>query len=181
MGDKPIAGTVLSILGGLCVLIGGLIQAFLGSFISSFGGALGSSSATNVGNIFSILGYLGIAFGALMIVGGIMMAVKPATHKMWGAIVLVLSIVSLATSSVGGFIFGFILGLIGGILGLVFKTHLAPSMMSAQPMGSMPLNTYGSNIANTGTPSGAFGSTCKSCGASIPAGASKCANCGASI
>ena len=180
MGDKPIAGTVLSVLGGLCVLIGGLIQAFLGSFISSFGGALGSSSATSVGNIFSILGYLGIAFGALMMIGGIMMVVKPATHKMWGAIVLVLSIVSLATSTVGGFIFGFILGLIGGILGLVFKTNIRPSMMSPTPMGSMPSN-YGTNIANTGTSPGAFGTTCKSCGASIPAGASKCASCGASI
>ena len=121
-----------------------------------------------------------MAFGALMIVGGIMMLVKPATHKMWGALILVFSIISLATSTVGGFIFGFILGLIGGILGLVFKTHLAPSMMGTQPMGSMPTN-YGANIANTGTPSGAFGSTCKSCGASIPAGASRCANCGASI
>ncbi|TMI14975.1 zinc ribbon domain-containing protein [Candidatus Bathyarchaeota archaeon] len=92
---------------------------------------------------------------------------------MWGVIIIILSLISFATSSLGGFFIGFLLGLIGGILGIVYKPAMAagamqpPPMMSSMPMGSAPMGSMGMN--------------CKNCGASIPAGATRCPSCGASV
>jgi hypothetical protein len=92
---------------------------------------------------------------------------------------LILSIISFATSSFGGFVIGFLLGLIGGILGLVYKPSMGPAAMQGQPMGSMPMGSTGTMGA--GAPMGQMGMTCKNCGASIPAGATRCPSCGASV
>jgi hypothetical protein len=37
MGDKPTAAMVLSLIGGIFVILGGAFIAFLGSLVSSFG------------------------------------------------------------------------------------------------------------------------------------------------
>src|SRR5438552_13417977 len=107
-----------------------------------------------------------------MVVGGFMLYSKPTNAKMWGVIVLILSIISWVTA-LGGFFIGFLLGLIGGILALTFKPAMAPGAMpppmmsSSMPMGSAPM--------------GSMGMTCKNCGASIPAGATRCPSCGANL
>lgn len=170
---------VLSLIGGIFVLLGGVTQAFIGSLISSIGTSSGAANATGVGTTVGILGIAGIILGIIMIVGGVMMYSNPSSHTMWGVIVLILSLVSFATSSFGGFVIGFLLGLIGGILGLVFKPSMAPGMMPGQPMGSMPMGSMSS--MGTAAPMGQMGTTCKNCGASIPAGASRCPSCGASV
>jgi hypothetical protein len=186
LGDKPVAAFVLSLLGGLCVLAGGLFQAFIGDLISTLGMANSATNATGIGSTIGILGIVGIVFGIVMILGGVMMFARPQTHKMWGAIVLILSIVSFATSSFGGFFIGFLLGLIGAILGLTFKPSMAPSMMPGQsmgpmPMGSMSMGTMGNVGSSNPIGQGAIGMTCRSCGSSIPAGANHCPNCGANL
>ena len=156
---------VLSLIGGIFILIGGAILATAGSFISGLGTIAGFGA---VGNTLLILGIVGVIFGLLVIVGGVMMYVNPAKHTMWGVIVLVLSILSWVTA-IGGLVIGFLLGLIGGILGLVFKPSMAPSPMPPSGMGAMPTSTM------------AGGMTCRNCGASIPMGATKCPSCGASV
>jgi len=108
-----------------------------------------------------------------MIIGAVMMYTKPSSAKMWGVIVLILSILSWVTA-IGGYVIGFILGLIGGILALVFKPSMPmgampPPMSGSMPMGSAPMGTMG------------MGTACKNCGASIPAGATRCPSCGANI
>jgi Family of unknown function (DUF6114) len=183
LSDKPTAAFVLSLLGGIFVLIGGLVQTFLGAFISSIGMATGASNATGVGSTFGILGMVS---GVLMIMGGVLMYARPQTHTMWSAIVLVLSLVSLATSTVGGFFIGFILGLIGAILGLKFKPTMTPGALPGQSMrpmsmGSPSMGSMSNFGASSPAGSGAIGTSCRSCGGSIPAGASRCPNCGASI
>ncbi len=110
-----------------------------------------------------------------MIVGAAMMYSNPSSAKMWGIIVLVLSILSWFTA-VGGLVIGFLLGLIGGILAIVFKPSMVPGAMPPQTMGSMPMGSMGSSPTM-----GSLGMTCKNCGANIPAGATRCPNCGASV
>lgn len=174
MGEKPTAAMVLSIIGGIFVLLGGLFIAFLGSIIGSLnivGGGAASSTLL-------VLGLVGVIFGIIMAVGGVMMYKNPQSHTMWGAIVLVLSIFSWVVA-VGGLFIGFLLGLIGGILALVFKPSMAPSMMPGQQMGSMPMGSM--TPMGTAAPMGQMGTTCKNCGASIPAGAMRCPSCGASV
>ena len=168
MGDKPTAAMVLSLIGGLFVIFGGAALAFAGSLIGSFNvtGA-GSASSTVLA-----LGIVGVIMGIIMVVGGFMLYSKPTSAKMWGVIVLILSIISWVTA-LGGFFIGFLLGLIGGILALTFKPTMAPGAMpppmmsSSMPMGSAPMGSMGKN--------------CKNCGASIPAGATRCPSCGASV
>ena len=168
MGDKPTAAMVLSLIGGLFVIFGGAALAFVGSLIGSLNvTGTGAASSTALG-----LGVAGVVMGIIMVVGGFMMYSKPTSAKMWGVIVLILSIISWVTA-LGGFFIGFLLGLIGGILALTFKPTMAPGAMpppmmsSSMPMGSAPM--------------GSMGMTCKNCGASIPAGASRCPSCGANL
>jgi hypothetical protein len=168
MGDKPTAAMVLSLIGGLFVIFGGVTLAFVGSLIGSLNvTGTGAASSTALG-----LGIAGVIMGIIMVVGGFMMYSKPTSAKMWGVIVLILSIISWVTA-LGGFFIGFLLGLIGAILALTFKPTMAPSAMpppmmsSSMPMGSAPM--------------GSMGMTCKNCGASIPAGATRCPSCGANL
>ena len=168
MGDKPTAAMVLSLIGGLFVIFGGAALAFAGSIIGSFN-VTGAASASNT---VLALGVVGVIMGIIMVIGGFMMYSKPTSAKMWGVIVLILSIISWVTA-IGGFFIGFLLGLIGGILALTFKPSMTPGAMpppmmsSSMPMGSAPM--------------GSMGMTCKNCGASIPAGATRCPSCGANL
>ncbi len=118
-GEKPTAAMVLSVIGGLFILFGGIallaIADFL-AFILLFGGeSVGIEAVLFV----QILGAIGIVIGLVIIVGGVLMYARPASSTAWGVIILVISLVSIIAT--GGFILGLILGLIGGILGIVFK------------------------------------------------------------
>ncbi len=98
IGDKPTAALVLSMIGGSFVISGGASQ--LSPMLAR--------------------GIVGVVMGIIMVIGGFMMYSKPTTVKLWGLIVLILSIGSWVTA-IGGFGIGFLLGLIGGILGLTFQ------------------------------------------------------------
>lgn len=107
--------------------------AFVGSLVSSFGYL--ANGGTNGGTLVTVFGVVGIIMGLIMIVGGFMMYSKPSSAKMWGVVVLILSILSWVTA-VGGLVIGFILGLIGGILAIVFKPSSAPAAPTPAPTGS---------------------------------------------
>ena len=113
--EKPTAAFVLSLVGGILILINGLVLAALGAILALFFPAAGI-----------LLAALGLVFGIIVLLGAIMLWTQPGQHKTWSIVVLVFSILSLVIG--GGFIIGFILGLIGGILGIVWK----PSMAAAR-------------------------------------------------
>ena len=133
MAEKPTAAMVLSLIGGIFVILGGAFIAFVGSLVSSFGYL--ANGGTNGGTGVTIVGVVGVIMGMIMVVGGFMMYSKPSSAKMWGIIVLILSILSWFTA-VGGLVIGFILGLIGGILAIMFKPSAAPAARAPAPMGS---------------------------------------------
>lgn len=155
------------------MILGGVFIAFVGSVVSSFGYL--ANGGSNPGTAVTLVGVVGVIFGIIMIVGAAMMYSNPRSAKMWGVIVLVLSILSWFTA-VGGLVIGFLLGLIGGILAIVFKPSMMPGMMPPQQMGSMPMGSMG-----PGPTMGSMGMNCKNCGASIPAGATRCPSCGAAV
>ena len=106
MGEKPTAAFVLSLIGGIFVLLGGIWLAALGTILAffTFGAGL-------------ILGVFAL-FGIIIIIGAIMMYASPSSAKLWGVIVLVLGIISMIgiVTALGG-----LLSLIGGILAMVWK------------------------------------------------------------
>ncbi len=111
--ERPTAAMVLSIIGGVFILIGGLVGVAIGSALAfiTFGFA---------GGTVVLLGAIGTILGILTIVFAILLGMHPGNHTMYGALIVVFSIISWITAF-GGFFIGFLLALIGGILALTFK------------------------------------------------------------
>jgi hypothetical protein len=118
----------LSVLAGILILIGGALIAFDNSAISPTFGYLATGGTSATGTTVMAIGIIGIIMGLVVVLSGVMISSKPDKAKMWGAVAVVLSILSWFTA-VGGIVVGFILGLAGGIMAIRFK----PSMASASP------------------------------------------------
>ncbi len=62
---------------------------------------------------------IGIASGAVIIVGALSMYSNPQLSQLWGALILIFSLVSLL--GLGGFIVGALMGIVGGILAIGWR------------------------------------------------------------
>ncbi len=107
--DRPTAAFVLSLIGGIFILMVGILLGIIGFTLTIF-----------VAGVGGILGIFGLVWGIIVILGSVMMYRNPEQHTLWGIIVLVFSIVSWF-GALGGLFIGFLLGLIGGILGIAWK------------------------------------------------------------
>lgn len=94
-GLYPESAYILSLLGGIFVLIGGIILSLV------------------------LIGILGVIFGALMIYFAVNLKSNPGNRTVAGVVIIVFSVLSWITS-IGGLVIGFFLGLIGGILALTW-------------------------------------------------------------
>lgn len=137
----PTTAAILSLIGGVFILLAGAVLAVIGSFLAFF---IGGSA---------LFFYIGLFVGILTIVFAVMLFVKPEMKTIWGILIIVMSIVSLPTA-LGGFIIGFILALIGGILALTYK---APVMAPMGMPGTMTCPACGGAV-NPQT------RTCMACG-----------------
>jgi hypothetical protein len=142
---RPIGAGVLTIIGGLFILIGGLAFALVGALLFAFLG---------VWSKFFLLGLAALWRGARVLAGacclfgfifagsltalahepgpppevdaeareivGVLMIAVPRGHTVWGALAIIFALVSWAVA-LGGLFIGFLLTLIGGILALVWK------------------------------------------------------------
>jgi hypothetical protein len=111
--EKPTAAIILSIIGGIFILLGGLAEVALGSVAATFTFGL-------IGGTLILFGAVGAVLGILIVVFAILLHMRPEQHTIYGVLILVFSIISLS-SFFGGFVLGFILALVGGILALTFK------------------------------------------------------------
>ena len=136
---EPTVAFILSLIGGIFILLGGGMMSMMGSFgygmmngygsYSGYGGMMGGYGwgyGPGFGMMrgygyFGIFGLVGILFGIAVIVGAVMLHHNPAEHSKWGLIILIFSILSIFGSAMGGFGVGLILGVIGGILALTWK------------------------------------------------------------
>ncbi len=124
----PSAAFILSLIGGILILLAGIayaiIYATIGTFFSLLG--FGGLSALLIG-----LAVVALIFGVIIIIGAIMLKTKPSSSKTWGIIIIILSILSWVGGS--GFVIGFILALIGGILALLWHPPAAAQPAWGQP------------------------------------------------
>ncbi len=132
MAEKPTAAFVLSLIGGIFILLGGILTAVV---LAAIGGILGGLGFTFMGLGLEMMGILGVVLSLILIIAAVMMYVKPQQHAIWGALVLVMAIISFPFTAFGGVIIGFILALVGSILGIVFK----PSPPMVAPYGAPPM------------------------------------------
>ncbi len=133
-GEKPTAAMVLSIIGGLLILLAGVVFLAVAEFLEAL--LLISLETLDVDPVATvqIIGIIGVLLGIIIIVGGVMMYSRPASSTVWGVIILVLSLVSII--AMGGFFIGLVLGLVGGILGIVFKP--APAIPTSDTSQMQP-------------------------------------------
>jgi hypothetical protein len=131
--EKPTAAFILSLIAGIFILLGGGIMSMFGSFMGyygygimrgygGFGGMMGYGRYPFglMGAAFGVLGFLGLIFGAIIIVSAVMLNRKPAEHTTWGIVIVVFSALSIFGSAMGLGV-GLVLGLIGGILAITWK------------------------------------------------------------
>ena len=120
---------VLSLIGGFVILIGSIIALVLYSFDSpsdTFYG-MGSGMMRNFGFYGYSSGWMialtvgGLVSGIIVLIGAIMLNVRPREHVIWGILVLVFSVASFV--GMGGYFIGAILGIAGGAIALTYKTN----------------------------------------------------------
>ena len=124
----PDVAFVLSLIGGIFVVLIGLIVMLVGAALTFMVGGLGG-----------IFGLLGVIWGAVIIYSAVQIKLNPSQHSTWGVLIIVFSLVSWI-GAFGGLIIGFLLALIGGILALAWNqtTTNAPTAYSPQPSTSQP-------------------------------------------
>lgn len=131
--DKPLTAFVLSLTGGILMLVSGWISSMwfmfgglgMGGMMSEFEGMMEGyqSMMGKFGVPFGLmigLSLLGLVSGVIVTISALMLNVRSAEHTTWGAVILVFSVISFL--GMGGFFIGAILGIIGGVLALTWKT-----------------------------------------------------------
>ena len=160
--DRPIGALILSLIGGLIILVVGI---YVGSVLGTFARATGGAAHGLLG-LASGLGWLSAFFGLLIIVLGVVVYAQPERHLGGGIGILVLSLLSLVGS--GGLFIGLILGVVGGILAIIFVPTEDAEYLAGPPVGwtaARPLPGPGAAVR------------CPNCGASALAGALRCPMC----
>jgi hypothetical protein len=135
--ELPTASFVLSLIGGLLILAGvGMMITFsfgtpyygmMGGYYGMMGGYYGMMQGFGYGGWFYGAAAIGLVSGIIVLIGAVMIYVRPSKAPTWGLLVLIFSIISLV--GMGGFFLGVILGIVGGILGLTW--HPQASLASS--------------------------------------------------
>ena len=137
---EPTVAFILSLIGGIFILLGGGMMSMIGSLgygmmngYGGYGGMMGGNGGYGWGygpgfgmmrgyGSLGMFGLVGVLFGIAVIAGAVMLHHNPADHSKWGLVILIFSVLSIFGSAMGGFGVGLILGIIGGILALTWKT-----------------------------------------------------------
>lgn len=163
-GDKPSAAFGFSIAGGVLIFLAGLILAALATVVATV--------SHNPGIL--ALGWFGSVCGLLIVALAAVFYSRPSFTKVGGALVIVLSIISIPFTF-GGFVIGFVLALVGGILALVWKPFVPPTFQPSQPLPptyTLERHTVERQVVKV---------RCRHCGQLTDEVAGKCASCGAPL
>ncbi|MEM0445340.1 MAG: DUF6114 domain-containing protein [Nitrososphaerota archaeon] len=119
--EKPLAAFILSLAAGALVLVGGvasLLWMYYPGWMS-WRGMMMPMMMWWAAWVWWIPSIIGIASGAVIIVGALSMYSNPQLSQLWGALILIFSLVSLL--GLGGFIVGALMGIVGGILAIGWR------------------------------------------------------------
>ena len=116
---KAKAGFIVSLIGGIIILIGDIIgYVWREELMGELGFVTGAEEIVEI--IFVTFFALGLLWAILVIVGAALIWTGKTTAG--GVLAIVFSILSLILSlSAGGFVIGMILGIVGGALGIAKK------------------------------------------------------------
>jgi hypothetical protein len=125
--QKPVAAFVLSLLSGVFIVLGGSLwclwsganweMGWMGMMMHEWDEHM---NGWNTESATYTMGIFGIVFGVIIVVLAVMLYTNPVQHELWGALIIVFSVISVL-SCMGGMGIGLILGVIGGILAILWK------------------------------------------------------------
>lgn len=128
--EKPIAPFLLSMIGGIFILLGAVAMsmfAFGTSMMMGMGDMMGMMTGSHGGmwmgmvmGLAPVLSLIGLASGASVIFSSVMLYNRPVDNQLWGALILAFSLVSIF-GSMAGFVVGLVLGVVGGTMALAWK------------------------------------------------------------
>jgi Family of unknown function (DUF6114) len=116
--EKSTNAFILSLIAGIFIISNTVLLGVAARWFPGMIPTLPGSTANDTSVLYR-LSAIGLIFGVLVLLGAIMLHIKPANKKTWGIIIIVFSMPSVITG--GGFIIGFILGIIGGALAISRK------------------------------------------------------------
>jgi len=123
--QKPYAAFILTLTGGALIFTNGLVFILASCGISRVLEDVVNTKGLSIGVVLALqqmmlsLSLVGLVLGACVIFASLMLYYKPSSSVGWGAVVLVLSVVSIFAG--GGFLVGLILGVIGGSLAIAWR------------------------------------------------------------
>jgi len=126
--QRPTTAIVLSLVGGSLMMLSAAMMYVMVMYAffpyNSMGMMMGGymSMMSNMGipyGFISGLFLVGLVSGILVIIGAMMLRIRPEEHFAWGTIILVFSTISFL--GMGGFWVGAILGIVGGAFALSWK------------------------------------------------------------
>ncbi|MEK6987407.1 MAG: DUF6114 domain-containing protein [Candidatus Thermoplasmatota archaeon] len=110
--DRPITPFILSLLGGLLIVAGGVFGlVFFNYSYYPYGSTL-------------VFAMVAITTGIVVLAGCAMLYQRPDQHVIWGVLIVVFSVMSLFSwlgGLFGGFFVGMVLGIVGGCLGIAWN------------------------------------------------------------
>jgi hypothetical protein len=120
---------ILSLIGGIVIILGSIIAVSLAAFGLPSGTYYGMGPGMMGGYWFGYgsgwfwgLSLVALICGVLVLIGAILLNTRPAEHLSWGTIVLVFSLISFV--GMGGYFIGAILGIAGGAIALSYRAPL---------------------------------------------------------
>ncbi len=127
--EKPTAAFIISLIGGIFILLGA-ISLFLFyisiSLVAPSEHMVPSSGESMMWQIVPMYIYsattgvlISMISGIVVIIGAIQLYSSPHRNQTWGTMIIVFAVISLFGT--GGFLIGAILGIIGGILALIWR------------------------------------------------------------
>jgi len=128
---RAVAPFVLSLVGGVLILLGAIVASIFtfgspviyGSMSSSMSGMMGGMNSgmwMGMMGIYPVFSIIGLASGALVILGAVMLYSRPFEKDLWGAVIIAFSILGIL-GGMGGFMIGLVLGVVGGTLALAWN------------------------------------------------------------
>jgi hypothetical protein len=121
--EKPTKAFNLALMAGILIITNAVLLGVVAKWFIGIMPTLPGSSG-NDPTLLIELATVGLIFGVLVLLGTLLLHIKPAKKKAWGIMIIVFSIPSVIMG--GGFIIGFILGIIGGKIALSKKPKTQP-------------------------------------------------------
>ncbi len=124
----PRTASVLALVGGMIILLGGVILVGAAAFVVphlNFNnmtvpqGMDRTALPRLISGVLSVMGGFGLVCGGVVIMSATMLLVRAGQRRTWGVLILIFSVLSFV--GLGGFVVGAVLGILGGILVLRWK------------------------------------------------------------